>query len=81
MVLTPMLNEAGKLIGDFTIARAAAERFMMWGSSQAQIHHMRWFERHLPADGSVRIRRFDHGARRPLDRRTPLARAAGATHR
>jgi dimethylglycine dehydrogenase len=61
MILTPMLNEGGKLIGDFTIARAATERFMMWGSSQAQIYHMRWFERHLPADGSVRIRRFDQG--------------------
>jgi dimethylglycine dehydrogenase len=61
MILTPMLNATGKLIGDFTIARAGAERFMMWGSSQAQIHHMRWFEAHLPADGSVRIRRFDQG--------------------
>ncbi len=28
---------------------------MMWGSSQAQIYHMRWFEQHLPKDGSVRI--------------------------
>ena len=31
----------------------------MCGSSQAQKYHMRWFEAHLPADGSVRIRRFD----------------------
>ncbi len=61
IVLTPMLNEAGKLIGDFTIARAGAERFLMWGSSQAQKHHMRWFERHLPADGSVSVRRYDMG--------------------
>jgi dimethylglycine dehydrogenase len=56
IVLTPMLNERGKLIGDFTIAKAGEDRFFMWGSSQAQIHHMRWFERHLPADGSVSIR-------------------------
>jgi dimethylglycine dehydrogenase len=55
MVLTPMLGATGKLIGDFTIARLEAERFMMFGSSQAQIYHMRWFERHLPADGSVCI--------------------------
>ena len=61
MVLTPMLNEAGKLIGDFTIAKAADDRFFMWGSSQAQVYHMRWFERHLPSDGSVRVRRFDMG--------------------
>src|SRR5271156_6244442 len=59
LVLTPMLNPAGKLIGDFTIACADPERFMMWGSSQAQIYHMRWFESQLPKDGSVRLRRFD----------------------
>ena len=61
LVLTPMLNPAGKLIGDFTIARAAADRFLMWGSSQAQVYHMRWFEQHLPTDGSVRIHRYDMG--------------------
>ncbi len=59
LILTPMLNQNGKLIGDFTIAKAAAGRFLIWGSSQAQIYHMRWFEQHLPADGSVRIERFD----------------------
>lgn len=59
LVLTPMLNETGKLIGDFTIAKATDERFLMWGSSQAQKYHMRWFERHLPRDGSVKIRRYD----------------------
>lgn len=50
VVLTPMLNENGKLIGDFTIAKAAENRFMIWGSSGAQIYHMRWFEQHLPKD-------------------------------
>ncbi|MGI6855755.1 GcvT family protein [Mesorhizobium sp. 1B3] len=63
IVLTPMLNEFGKLIGDFTIAnttgRTGEERFMIWGSSAAQKYHMRWFEKHLPRDGSVRIHRFD----------------------
>ena len=63
IVLTPMLNEFGKLIGDFTIANATGrsgdDRFMIWGSSAAQKYHMRWFERHLPKDGSVRIHRFD----------------------
>ena len=58
LVLTPMLNENGKLIGDFTIAKADEDRFMVWGSSGAQIYHMRWFENHLPNDGSVRIHRF-----------------------
>ena len=81
LVLTPMLNPAGKLIGDFTIAKAGAERFLMWGSSQAQIYHMRWFEQHLPADGSVALRRFDMGLVGPVDRRPALARAAAAPDR
>jgi len=55
LMLTPMLNPLGKIIGDFTIAKAAEGRFMMWGSSQAQIYHMRWFEQHLPKDGSVKV--------------------------
>ncbi|RWP67292.1 FAD-dependent oxidoreductase [Mesorhizobium sp.] len=59
IVLTPMLNEFGRLIGDFTIAKAGDERFMIWSSSAAQKYHMRWFEKHLPRDGSVRIHRFD----------------------
>ncbi|MGL4405550.1 MAG: GcvT family protein, partial [Notoacmeibacter sp.] len=57
LVLTPMLNEFGKIIGDFTIARLAPERFMIWGSTAAQRYHMRWFEKHLPKDGSVKITR------------------------
>ena len=59
IMLTPMLNPQGKLIGDFTIAKAGNEVFYMWGSSQAQKYHMRWFEKHLPADGSVHIHRYD----------------------
>ncbi|MBZ9760180.1 FAD-dependent oxidoreductase [Mesorhizobium sp. CA8] len=63
IALTPMVNEFGKLIGDFTIANAGPrngeDRFMIWGSSAAQKYHMRWFEKHLPKDGSVRIHRFD----------------------
>ena len=59
MILSPMLNHAGKLIGDFTLAKAAEDLFYMWGSSQAQKYHMRWFEQHLPVDGSVVIERLD----------------------
>jgi dimethylglycine dehydrogenase len=61
LVLTPMLNEKGKLIGDFTIAKAAENQFLMWGSSQAQKYHMRWFEKHVPKDSSVHIHRYDMG--------------------
>jgi dimethylglycine dehydrogenase len=58
IVLSPMLNERGRLIGDFTLARVAADRFLAFGSSAAQIYHMRWFEAHLPRDGSVRVERL-----------------------
>ncbi|MCC5989384.1 MAG: GcvT family protein [Pararhodobacter sp.] len=63
LVLTPMLNERGKLIGDFTIARAEDDRgqgarFLIWGSLGASCYHMRWFQAHLPTDGSVRLHRF-----------------------
>ena len=55
IVLTPMLNEAGKLIGDFTIAKASDEVFYMWGSIAAQKYHVWWMEHHLPKDDSVSI--------------------------
>lgn len=58
LTLSPMLNENGKLIGDFTIGKLGDGRFVMWGSSAAQKYHMRWFERHMPKDGSVSVRRF-----------------------
>ncbi|MGF1607846.1 MAG: FAD-dependent oxidoreductase [Kiloniellales bacterium] len=53
--LTPMLSPKGRLIGDFTISRLGKERFQLTASYGAQAYHMRWFERHLPDDGSVRI--------------------------
>ncbi|MEL7428613.1 MAG: FAD-dependent oxidoreductase, partial [Pseudomonadota bacterium] len=59
LALSPMLNEAGKLIGDFTIGKLGEGNFRMWGSSGAQKYHMRWFEKHMPKDGSVSIRRYD----------------------
>jgi len=58
IVLTPMLNERGKLIGDFTIAKAGEGRFLIWGSLAASKYHMRWFESHLPDDGGVHVHRF-----------------------
>jgi dimethylglycine dehydrogenase len=54
MTLAPMLKEDGKLIGDFTAASLDSE-WMIFGSGVAEQFHMRWFERHLPADGSVRL--------------------------
>jgi len=58
IALSPMLNERGRLIGDFTVARVAPDCFLAFGSSAAQIYHMRWFEAHLPRDGSVRVERL-----------------------
>ncbi len=61
IILSPMLNHAGKLIGDFTLAKVRDDLFYMWGSSQAQKYHMRWFEQHMATDGSVSISRLDMG--------------------
>ncbi|MDQ0467675.1 GcvT family protein [Labrys wisconsinensis] len=51
MVLTPMLNEKGMLIGDFTLARETADRFLILGSGLAEQYHMRWFLSRLPTSG------------------------------
>jgi dimethylglycine dehydrogenase len=51
MVLAPMLNPRGTVIGDFSVARLAPERFLIIGSGVAEVFHMRWFERHLPPSG------------------------------
>ncbi len=49
--LTPMLNERGKLIGDFTICRVSEQRFFLIGTYAAEIYYLRWFEKHLPSSG------------------------------
>ena len=46
-----MLNDRGKLIGDFTLARLAEESFLLTGSGIAETYHLRWFEQHLPPSG------------------------------
>lgn len=60
MVLAPMLKEDGRLIGDFTLAKLGPEEFFIAGSGIAGDYHLRWFDRHMPADGSVKI--TAHGA-------------------
>jgi dimethylglycine dehydrogenase len=55
VALTPMLNERGKLIGDFTMCRVAEDHFFLIGTYAAETYYTRWFERHMPATGvSVR---------------------------
>ncbi len=51
IVLSPMLNDRGRLIGDFTIARLAGDDFCLFGSGIAEDYHMRWFQAHLPDSG------------------------------
>jgi dimethylglycine dehydrogenase len=59
MALAPMLNEQGRIIGDFSLACLAPDRFLMIGSGVAEIYHMRWFERHPPPIGTA-IRALSH---------------------
>jgi dimethylglycine dehydrogenase len=55
IVLTPMLNDRGKLIGDFTICRVSEDHFFLIGTYAAEQFYLRWFERSLPPTGvSVR---------------------------
>ena len=49
--LSPMLNERGRLIGDFTMCRVSAERFLLVGTYAAESFYLRWFERSLPPTG------------------------------
>ena len=51
IVLSPMLNERGKLIGDFTMCRIATDHFFLVGTYAAETYYMRWFERHMPPTG------------------------------
>jgi len=61
LILSPMLNAQGKLIGDFTVAKTGPEEFHIFGSGPAEKYHMRWFEKHLPDDGSVSVRALGLG--------------------
>jgi len=54
--LTPMLNPAGRLMGDLTIARIDDDRFWLTGSYYLQPWHMRWFHQHMRADEDVTVR-------------------------
>jgi dimethylglycine dehydrogenase len=53
ILLSPMLNQHGKVIGDFTVARTGTESFLIFGSGIAEEYHMRWFEAHVPKSGLV----------------------------
>jgi dimethylglycine dehydrogenase len=46
--LSPMLNEAGRLMGDLSVTRLGPDRFWLTGSYYLQGWHMRWFDRCRP---------------------------------
>ncbi len=56
MRLTPMLNQTGHIVGEFSVTRINDERFLLFGSMPGQDVHMRWFLAHLPEDGRVAVR-------------------------
>ena len=56
IVLTAMLNPAGRIEGEFSVARTAPDHFFLFGSLPAEVYHSRWFMAHLPTDGSVTFR-------------------------
>ena len=77
MVLSPMLNEYGKINGDFSLARLAPDRFLMIGSGVAESlsHALVRADRHTSRRlGAAPAGCFD----RLHDRRTQIASAAAA---
>jgi dimethylglycine dehydrogenase len=53
--LAPMLNPAGRIVGDLSIACLADDRFFIVGSGFAEEFHLRWFwAQQPPADVLVR---------------------------
>ena len=55
LALAPMLNPAGRIVGDLSIACLADDRYMIVGSGFAEEFHLRWFwASGIPADVFVR---------------------------
>lgn len=53
MALAPMLNEAGRLIGDFTIACRGEENWFLAGSGGAEEYYLRYFDDHKEPNAIV----------------------------
>jgi dimethylglycine dehydrogenase len=51
IALSPMLNERGKLIGDFTLCRLSRDRVFLICTYAAEVYYRRWFERYPPPAG------------------------------
>ena len=53
---TQMLNSRGGIECDFTVTRLEEDRFRIVTGTAFGVHDMDWIRRHLPDDGSVRVR-------------------------
>jgi dimethylglycine dehydrogenase len=53
VVLSPMLNPRGRLVGDFTVSRLGDEEFFLVGSGAMERFHLRWWDQWLPASGVI----------------------------
>ena len=61
IVYTQMLNRRGGIEADFTVTRLADERFLVVTGTAVGQHDLAWIRRHLPDDGSVRVRDVTSG--------------------
>ncbi len=59
LTLCPMLSQAGKLVGDFTVSRLSKQEYQLTASYGSQNFHQRWFEQQLLA--------FNEGSKQPKD--------------
>ncbi|MBN1530088.1 MAG: FAD-dependent oxidoreductase, partial [Thermoleophilaceae bacterium] len=55
IALTQMLTPRGGIECDVTVTRLAGDRFYVVSAAATETHDLAWIERHLPADGSVRL--------------------------
>ena len=53
VVLSPMLNARGRLVGDFTVSRLGDQEFFLVGSGAMERFHLRWWDQWLPASGVI----------------------------
>jgi len=59
MKLSPMLNNNGKILGDFTISNLGNNKYFIAGSGIAEEFHVRWFEENINEFRNVEIK--SHG--------------------
>jgi dimethylglycine dehydrogenase len=56
IALCPILTSRGRILGDVTLVRLDADRFLMFGSPTAEAYYLRWFAQRLPAESQITVR-------------------------